>query len=97
VVYVVAWLSSLGAEISITRHEIAARMLGTMSTTKNTATRRRTTPQKRAAATRRTATRKPASLKLGDVNASVRSTAMHAAGGDAKRIKVISKTEVVVS
>jgi hypothetical protein len=68
-----------------------------MSTTKNTATRRRTAPKKQAAATRRTAPRKTAPVALRDVNASVRSTAMHAAGGDARRITVISKTEVVVT
>jgi len=50
----------------------------------------------RRSATRRRTAHKPAPLKLSDVNPRVRSTAMHAAGGDAKRIKVISKTEVVV-
>ena len=61
-------------------------MLGTMSTTKNTATRR-STP----------ARRKPEPVKITKVNKSVLATAMQAAGGDAKRIKIISATKVVVT
>lgn len=68
------------------QHVEPSGTLTSMNTRTSTATRRRTP-----------ARRKPEPVKITQVNKGVMATAMRAAGGDAKRIKIISETQVEVT